>query len=33
MYIVFHGGTDQSEILHCGWTDMAAYRQIIHQVY
>ena len=33
MYIEFHGGTDQSEILYCSWTEMAFYRQIIHHVY
>ena len=33
MYIGFHGGAGQSEILFCGWTEMVAYRQIIYQVY
>ena len=33
MYIGFHEGTCQSEILYCGRTEMVAYRQIIYQVY
>ena len=33
MDIEFHGGTDQSAILYCSWTEVESYRQIIDHVY